>query len=76
MAHLTLQLQGFEFHLPQLGLSLGLPQSDRHQLILQFIHGVFLGRFLPVSAPTARAAAPGHVELQTAHGVSAQTSDV
>lgn len=63
MTDLALQLQGFEFDLSELGLSLGLPQSDRHQFVLQLIHGVLLWGFLPVAAPTACAAAAGHVML-------------
>lgn len=64
MSDLTLQLQSFQFDLSELCLGLGLPQSDRHQFVLQFIHGVLLRGLFPVTATTTCAAAAGHVMLQ------------
>lgn len=67
---LALQLQSFEFDLSELRLTLGFPQSDRHQFVLQLVHGVLLRGLLPVAAPATRAAAAGHVVLRKSEGVS------
>lgn len=64
---LALQLQSFEFDLSELRLSLGFPQSDRHQFVLQLVHGILLRGLLPVAAAPTRGAAAGHVVLQKSH---------
>ncbi|MEQ2160268.1 hypothetical protein GOODEAATRI_031875 [Goodea atripinnis] len=55
---------GFELDLSELSLGLCLPQSDRHQLVLQFVHRVLLRGFLPVASAAASTAATRHVMLQ------------